>query len=168
MWSLLLGYGLAFNNSMCFIIWIKLLLLLYLFVMTVNTSPFSNLPCRRIGGLPYFSPHFKCINWGMMFSATWLVSKDSLVSAMYFPRRGGGQYTYCRSLGSPVGRAHLSMCLHILEGFHQPQSLLHTSANRKIVHTHVSHYSIRIDEEKAPARQKQNLWMSLQFLPITY
>lgn len=58
--------------------------------------------------------------------------------------------SYRRGLGGPAGRTHLSVSLHILEGLHQAQSLLHRPAHRQVVHTHVLHHAIGINDEEAP------------------
>lgn len=58
-------------------------------------------------------------------------------------------------VGGPAGRTHLTVGLHVLEGLHQTQGLVHTSADRKVIHTHVLHDTSGINDEQASAGQEE-------------
>lgn len=62
--------------------------------------------------------------------------------------------THCWGLGGPAGRAHLSVSLNKLECLHQAKSLLYTAADWQVIHTHVFHHPIWIDNEQTPAGER--------------
>lgn len=66
-----------------------------------------------------------------------------------------GRGTHRRGLGGPAGWTHLTVGLHKLEGLHQAQRLFYTAAHWEVVHTHVSHHAVWIDEKQASEGPKQ-------------
>lgn len=44
------------------------------------------------------------------------------------------------------------MGLHELEGLHQTEGLLYTAAYRQVIHTHVLHHTVRINDEQTPKK----------------
>ena len=60
--------------------------------------------------------------------------------------------THCWGLGGPAGRTHLAVRLNKLERLHQTKRLFYTTAHRQVVHTHVPHHTVWINEEQTPGR----------------
>ena len=52
----------------------------------------------------------------------------------------------------PVGRTHLSVLLHELEGAHQPQRLVYRPSNGQVIDGHLAQHAFRVDQEQAPQR----------------
>lgn len=68
--------------------------------------------------------------------------------------------THRWGLGGPAGRTHLTVGLHKLEGLHQAKRLFNTTAHRKVVHTHVSHHTVGINDKQASeAQQQKNIFI---------
>lgn len=53
------------------------------------------------------------------------------------------------------------MFVCVLEGLHQPQSLIHRSPHRKIVHSDLPKDAFVIDDEKSPERQSHKAYSKL-------
>lgn len=59
----------------------------------------------------------------------------------------GGSHGFLALL--PAERANLSVLLKVLEGIHHADSFLYGAAQRHVVHHHVAHYAVLVDEEEA-------------------
>lgn len=57
--------------------------------------------------------------------------------------------THCWGVGGPAGRTHFSVSFYKLEGPHQAESLVHAAADWQVVHAHVPHYPIWVNDEQA-------------------
>lgn len=60
-----------------------------------------------------------------------------------------------RGVWSPVCRANLSVRLHELECFHQPERLLHTATDGEIIDTQVLDDPVWIDDEETSVMQQE-------------
>lgn len=71
-------------------------------------------------------------------------------------------------LALPYKRAPrtLSVFVGVLEGLHQPQSLVHRSPHRKIVHGDLPQGSFVIDDEESSGRERETDQRG--FLPVTF
>lgn len=58
--------------------------------------------------------------------------------------------SYSGRLRGPAGRTNFPMCLYKLEGLYQTKGLLWGASDRQIVHTHVLHHTVRVNDEQAP------------------
>lgn len=56
---------------------------------------------------------------------------------------------------SPVGRAHLPVCLHKLEGLHQAQCLVHTAPHGQVVDAQVLDDPVWVNDEKTSAMEHE-------------
>lgn len=54
-----------------------------------------------------------------------------------------------RGVGGPAGRAHLPVSFHELEGPHQAKGLVHAAADWQVVHAHVPHHAVWVNDEQA-------------------
>lgn len=59
------------------------------------------------------------------------------------------EQTHCWGFWGPAGWAHLPMGLHKLKRLHQTKRLVWWTAHRQVVHTHVLHHTIWINDEQA-------------------
>lgn len=58
--------------------------------------------------------------------------------------------THRWGIGGPAGRTHLTVRLHKLERLHDTKRLFYTTAHWKVVHTHVFHNTVWINDKQAP------------------
>lgn len=63
------------------------------------------------------------------------------------------EQTHCWGVRGPAGRTHLAVGLHKLERLHQTKGFVYRTAHRQVVHTHVLHHTIWINDEQASERQ---------------
>lgn len=56
------------------------------------------------------------------------------------------------------------MGLHKLEGLDEAKGLLHAAAHWQVIHTHVLHHTIGVDDKKAPVGNKKLHYNIVQVL----
>lgn len=66
--------------------------------------------------------------------------------------------THRWGLRGPAGGTDLPVGLDKLERLHQAKGLLDAAADRQVVHAHVLHHAVRVDDEQTPERQTNTLF----------
>lgn len=61
--------------------------------------------------------------------------------------------THRWGIRGPAGRTNLAVGLHKLERLHQTEGLFYATAHWQVVHTHVLHHTVWINDEQAPEGQ---------------